>query len=419
MDLTTLAVENSLVLASVSTLIAMLLGTMCAYSLVRFRTGGENLAVWIISQRLMPPIAIIFPIFLLYVWLGWVDTYHGLIVLYTAFSLPYVIWMMRGYIEEVPIELEESALVDGCTRWEVLWKVVFPMVRAGLFATAVFTFVFAWNDFIFALVLTRTEVITYTVQVTHYFGGQSNFWAKIAAMSVLGTVPIFIAVATMQRFLVRGRIERARRLAPRGVAAARDDHRHEPRGDRRAEHQRAERAVAPRHRPRGQEPRGHQERHEVRAQPPGEAEHDGGEQPRAPFAVARALQQPQHARHRRELEHARQADRAVEPRELVVAVQDVDRSTPQLPREPGKEREVAAPVALHKPDAGAVAPQLLAERSQRIQAPDLGLEIRGRHVACEPGDDRLHAADRQRRGEMDHARSHDAATSEDTAAAVS
>ena len=102
---------------------------MAAYSLVRFRTGGENLAIWIISQRMMPPIAIVFPVFLLYVWLGLVDTYHGLILLYTAFNLPYVIWMMRGYIEEVPIELEESALVDGCTRWEVLWKVVLPMVR--------------------------------------------------------------------------------------------------------------------------------------------------------------------------------------------------------------------------------------------------------------------------------------------------
>ena len=182
----------------------MVLGTICAYSLVRFKTGGENLAVWIISQRMMPPIAIAFPIFLLYVFFGWVDTYHGLIILYTAFSLPYVIWMMRGYIEDLPLELEESALVDGCTRWEVLWKVVFPMVRSGLFATAVFTFVFAWNDFLFALVLTRTEVITYTVQVTHYFGGQSNFWAKIAAMSVLGTIPVFFTVATLQRYLVRG-----------------------------------------------------------------------------------------------------------------------------------------------------------------------------------------------------------------------
>jgi len=197
-------VWNSLVLAGVSTVIAMVLGTMAAYSLVRFKTGGENLAVWIISQRMMPPIAIVFPIFLLYVYFGWVDSYHGLIILYTAFSLPYVTWMMRGYIEDIPVELEESALVDGCTRWQVLWRVVFPMARTGLFATAVFTFVFAWNDFLFALVLTRTEVITYTVQVTHYFGGQSNFWAKIAAMSVLGTVPVFFTVATLQRYLVRG-----------------------------------------------------------------------------------------------------------------------------------------------------------------------------------------------------------------------
>jgi multiple sugar transport system permease protein len=199
-----IVIWNSLVLASISTALAMFLGTICAYSLARFRTGGENLAMWIISQRMIPPIAVLFPIFLLYVWLGWVDTYFGLILLYTAFNLPYVIWMMRGYIQDIPMELEESALVDGCNRWQVLVRVVFPMARSGLMATAVFTFVFAWNDFIFALVMTRTEVITFPVQLTHYFGGQSNFWAKIAAMSVLGTLPVFIAVTIMQRFLVRG-----------------------------------------------------------------------------------------------------------------------------------------------------------------------------------------------------------------------
>ena len=197
-------VVHSFIVASVSTLLAMFLGTICAYSIARFRTGGDNLAIWIISQRMVPPIAIVFPVFLLYVWLGWVDTFPGLIILYTAFNLPYVIWMMRGYIMDVPIELEESALVDGCTQWQVLWRVAIPMARTGLFATAIFTFVFAWNDFIFALVLTRFEVTTYTVQVTHYFGGQSNFWAKISAMSVLGTLPIFIVVAAMQRYLVRG-----------------------------------------------------------------------------------------------------------------------------------------------------------------------------------------------------------------------
>ena len=107
-------VLNSLILATASTFIAMILGTIAAYSLVRFKTGGENLAVWIISQRMMPPVAIVFPVFLLYVFFGWVDTFFGLILLYTAFNLPYVIWMMRGYIEDIPLELEESALVDGC-----------------------------------------------------------------------------------------------------------------------------------------------------------------------------------------------------------------------------------------------------------------------------------------------------------------
>lgn len=195
---------NSMVIASVSTVAAMILGTMCAYSIARFRTGGNFFSDWMLSNRMVPPIVIVFPVFLLFVQLGLVDSFTGLIALYTAFNLPYVVWMMRGYIQDVPLELEESALVDGCSRWQVFVKVVFPMVKGGLFATAVFTFVFAWNEFIFALVLTRNAVTTFPVQVTHYFGGQSNFWAKIAAMSVLGTVPIFIAVTLLQRFLVRG-----------------------------------------------------------------------------------------------------------------------------------------------------------------------------------------------------------------------
>lgn len=198
-----ISVRNSLVLASASTVVSMVLGTLAAYAIERFRTGGENLAVWIISQRMLPPVTIVFPVFLLYVALGLVDSFAGLILLYVAFSLPYVIWMMRGYIQDIPLELEESAEVDGCSRWQILWRVVFPMARTGLFATTVFTFVFVWNDFLFALVLTRTEVVTYTVQGTHYFGGQSNGWAKIAAMAVLGPVPVFITVASLQRYFVR------------------------------------------------------------------------------------------------------------------------------------------------------------------------------------------------------------------------
>ncbi len=198
------AIYNSLIIASVSTVVAMVLGTAAAYSLARFKTGGQNLAIWIISQRMIPPIVVVFPIFLLFVWFGWIDSYVGLILLYIAFNLPYVIWMMRGYIEDIPVEVEESALTDGCSRWQALRKIVFPMARTGIFATAVFTFIFAWNEFVFALILTRTDVLTFPVLVTHYYGAQSTFWAKIAALSVLGTLPVFFAVATLQRFLVRG-----------------------------------------------------------------------------------------------------------------------------------------------------------------------------------------------------------------------
>jgi multiple sugar transport system permease protein len=195
---------NSLVIAGVSTLIAMALGTLCAYAIVRFRTGGDNLAVWILTQRMLPPIAVVFPIFLAYANFGLADSYLGLILLYTAFALPYAVWMMRGYLQEVPLELEEAALVDGHSHLSVLWNVTVPMARNGLIATAIFAFVFSWNEFLFALVLTRTEVITFTVQISQYFGSQSTFWAKIAAMSVLGTLPVFVAVTMLQRYLVRG-----------------------------------------------------------------------------------------------------------------------------------------------------------------------------------------------------------------------
>ena len=199
-----ISIGNSLITAGVSTAISMILGTLCAYSIARFRTGGASLAIWILMHRMILPVTIAFPVFLIYIFLGWRDTYHGLIILYVAFNLPYVIWMMRGYIEDIPVELEESALVDGCSRWQVLIKVVFPMVRAGLFATAVFAFIFAWNEFVLALVLTNTDIVTFPVQMARFFTNGASISSGGAAMSVLGTLPIFFAVATLQRYLVRG-----------------------------------------------------------------------------------------------------------------------------------------------------------------------------------------------------------------------
>ena len=195
---------NSLIIATSTTIIAMILGTMCAYSMARFRTGGHNFAIWVMTQRMLPPIAIVFPLFLAFAFIDILDTFPSIIVVYVAFNLPFVIWMMRGYIEDIPIELEESAMVDGCTRWQVLYKVVVPMSRAGMFATAVFTFIFTWNEFAFALVLTNKDIITYPVQVASFFGLQATFWNKIGSMSILGSLPVFFAVIFLQRFLVRG-----------------------------------------------------------------------------------------------------------------------------------------------------------------------------------------------------------------------
>jgi multiple sugar transport system permease protein len=198
------ALWNSLFLATASTALSMSLGTVAAYALARFRTGGRPLALGIISLRMVPPIVIVFPLFLLFVTIGWVDQFIGLIVVYTAINLPYVIWTMRGYIEDVPIELEESAMIDGLSRLAVLYKVVLPMVRNGLMATAVFAFILAMNEFVFAVVLTRSQVVTFPVQITHYFSEQATYWAKISALSVLGSLPVFIAVVVMQRYIVRG-----------------------------------------------------------------------------------------------------------------------------------------------------------------------------------------------------------------------
>jgi multiple sugar transport system permease protein len=198
------SIVNSLIIAALSTVIAMALGSLAAYSLARYRTGGERMSVAVMSLRMVPPIALAFPLFLMFAALGLIDSYPSLVLVYVAVNLPYVIWVMRGFIEDISPELEQAALIDGCTRWQALHRVVLPMARAGLLATAVFAFVQAFNEFAFAVVLTRSEVVTFPVQITHHFAPMSTFWARIGAMSILGCLPVFIMVVAMNRHLVRG-----------------------------------------------------------------------------------------------------------------------------------------------------------------------------------------------------------------------
>jgi multiple sugar transport system permease protein len=197
-------VGNSLIVSTFSTIITMILATMCAYSIVRFRTGGPKFTSWILSHRMLPPIVIVIPLFLTFSYFRALDNYFSLILVYVAFNLPFAIWMMRGYIEDIPAAVEESALIDGCTRWQVLFYIVIPMARGGLAATTVFTFIFSWNEFIFALVLAGREIVTYPVKLSGYFSNVQAFWSLAGAMSIIATVPVFIAVVFFQRYLVRG-----------------------------------------------------------------------------------------------------------------------------------------------------------------------------------------------------------------------
>jgi multiple sugar transport system permease protein len=196
------AIVNSLAVALLSTVLAVGMGTAAAYAIARPGLGARLFAGWAAAARMAPPVMIAFPFFLIFAGIGWVGTMAVLILVLTAFNLPYVLWMMRGYFRDVPVALEETALVAGLTREQVFAKVVWPMARGGLLATAAFTFVLAWNELVFALVLTQGAATTLPAQLARY-GEQPELWGRIAALGVAGALPIPIALGLMRRRLAR------------------------------------------------------------------------------------------------------------------------------------------------------------------------------------------------------------------------
>jgi len=198
------ALKNSFIITISSTAAVMVLGSIAAYAMARFKTGGDNLAFIIISQRMLPPIAIVFPLFLMMRMIRWVDTYQVMILIYTMFNLPFVIWMLRSYFVEIPVEVEESALVDGCSRLGAMFRVVMPMAMPGMIATAVFAYIFSWTEFLFAVIFSRTKVFTVPVAVSGYFGSEGQLWGEAAVMAVLSMVPVFIIGLAVQKHFARG-----------------------------------------------------------------------------------------------------------------------------------------------------------------------------------------------------------------------
>jgi multiple sugar transport system permease protein len=196
---------NSLLSASFSTLLALLLGVPGAYALSRWTGRGKGaLRFAILVTRMAPPIAFTIPFFLFYRWIGLLDTVTGLVLVYTSFNLPLVIWMMQPFFETVPASLEEAALVDGASARVIFTRIMLPMVTPGIAATAILCFLYAWNDFFFALILTRTAARTAPVAVVNFMNYEGWEWGKIAAGGSLVMAPVLVFSLAVRRYLVSG-----------------------------------------------------------------------------------------------------------------------------------------------------------------------------------------------------------------------
>ena len=195
---------NSFVVASATTVLSALLGTLMGYSLARFNTGGPHLSFWVLSQRFLPPIAIVLPVFLLYRGLGLYDSRIGLVLIYTVITLPLSVWMMYAYFRQLPKEMEEAALVDGCSRFGAFWRIALPLAVPGIIVAAVFAFIFVWTEFFFALNLTSRHAFTLPTIFRAFLGFQGAQYGEASALAVTSLVPSIILGMLVQRHLVRG-----------------------------------------------------------------------------------------------------------------------------------------------------------------------------------------------------------------------
>ncbi len=203
--------RNSLIAASGSTVLCVLIGSMAGYGLSRFpyyikRLGwrNDNIAFWIISQRFLPPALFVVPFLILYQALGLIDTYQGIIIIYTMFNLPFAIWIMRDFFNGLPIDLEDSARVDGANRWQAFLRIVLPLSAPGIVSVSIFTFVFAWNEYLFATMLTNFNAITMPVLIAGQNNTRGVEWWYISALTLTATIPVVVVGLLLERYITRG-----------------------------------------------------------------------------------------------------------------------------------------------------------------------------------------------------------------------
>lgn len=195
---------NSLIMTSTSVVTSLILGVPAAYALGRFKfKGNNNISFFILSLRIMPPVIAALPLYLLLSQGNMLDNYVVLILIYTVFNFPFVIWMMKGFFQDIPLEIEEAAQLDGCSRLKVLWFII-PLVAPGIVATAIFSAILTWNEFIVALVLTGRQTRTIPVEIMTNITSAGIHWGKLMAGGTMALLPIFVIAFIMQKDLVRG-----------------------------------------------------------------------------------------------------------------------------------------------------------------------------------------------------------------------
>jgi multiple sugar transport system permease protein len=209
-----LYIKNTLIVSLTSTALVIVLGSLASYSFARYNPGAGHLMFFILTTRMMPAIAVILPYFLIFrdigetaigqtFWLG-LDRPGALVVSYTMFNLPFAIWLMHSFFQDIPIELEDSARLDGYSRLRVFWRVVLPLAAPGIAVTAIFCLLFSWNEFLFAFLLTRNTAATITVGVNSFWTLRGILWGPLSAAAVVCVVPMMIFALLLQRYIVRG-----------------------------------------------------------------------------------------------------------------------------------------------------------------------------------------------------------------------
>lgn len=196
---------NSLIVSTGTTVLSLAVGCLAAYSLARFRFRAKRyMLLSILFVRMVPAVVLVIPIYTLWRSLGLLDTHQGLILAYLSFNLPFVIWMMRGFFVDIPIEIEEAALIDGCSRLSALVRVILPLAAPGIAATSIFALLLGWNEFLFAVLLTADRAKTLTPAILNYVTDRAILWGNLYAAASIVLLPVLVFSLAVQKHLARG-----------------------------------------------------------------------------------------------------------------------------------------------------------------------------------------------------------------------